>query len=84
MDMEQNDDVSWGIPRRPGILLSIGIGAASAILAAYIGAARVELKEQRVLEDCQTSALAWLEGTGAAVGHWQEEMKAQRLHISEA
>ena len=69
--MEQNDDVSWGISRRPGILLSLGLGAASAILAGYIGAARVELREQSVLEDCQTSAQAWLEGTGAAVGHWQ-------------
>ena len=82
MDMEQNDDLNWGIPRRPGILLSLGLGAASAILAGYIGAARVELREQSVLEDCQTSALAWLEGTGAAVERWQEEMKAQRLHIS--
>ncbi|MBR6674049.1 MAG: hypothetical protein IKL39_04930, partial [Mailhella sp.] len=60
--MEQKDDVSWGVSRRPVLLAGIGLAAASALLAVYVGSARVELKKQAVLEECQSSSLAWLEG----------------------
>ena len=84
MDMEQKDDVSWGVSRRPVLLAGIGLAAASALLAVYVGSARVELKKQAVLEECQSSSLAWLEGTDIAVRHWQDEIKEQRLRISES
>lgn len=84
MDMTQRDDVSWGISRRPALLAGLGLAAASALLAAYVGSARVELKEQAVLEEYQSSAQAWLEGTAAAVGHWQDELAEQRTHISDS
>ena len=82
--MEQKDDVSWGISRRPAMFAGLGLAVASALLAAYVGSVRVELKEQAVLEDCQSSAYAWLEGTAAAVGHWQDELKEMRLRISDS
>ena len=84
MDMTQRDDVSWGISRRPALLAGLGLAVASALLAAYVGSARVELKEQAVLEECQSSAQAWLEGTAAAVGHWHDELAEQRRHISDS
>ncbi|MBQ3170686.1 MAG: PAS domain S-box protein [Mailhella sp.] len=82
--MEQKDDVSWGISRRPAMFAGLGLAVASALLAAYVGSVRVEFKEQAVLEDCQSSAYAWLEGTAAAVGHWQDELKEMRLRISDS
>ena len=51
--MEQKDDVSWGISRRPAMFAGFGLAVASALLAAYVGSVRVEFKEQAVLEDCQ-------------------------------
>ncbi|MBR3880716.1 MAG: PAS domain-containing protein [Mailhella sp.] len=80
--MEQKDNASWGISRRPALLAGLGLAVVSTLLAVYVGSARVELKKQAVLEECQSSALAWLEGTSAAVGHWQREQKEQRLRIS--
>ena len=82
--MEQKNEMIWGISRRPALLAGVGLAVASGLLAMYLGASRVELKEQAVLEECQSSSYAWLEGTATAVKHWQDEMKELRLHISES
>ena len=82
--MEQKNEVSRGIFRRPALLAGVGLAVASGILALYLGSYRVELKEKAVLEECQASACTWLEGTATAVAHWQNEARELRLHISDS
>ena len=82
--MEQKNSMGWWGARRSFLLAGFGLAVASGLLAVYVGAARVALKEQAVLRECQSSASAWLEGTAAAVAHWQDERKAMRLRISDS
>lgn len=82
--MEQKNSMGWWGARRSFLLTGFGLAVASGLLAVYVGSSRVDLKEQAVLRECQSSASAWLEGTAAAVTHWQDEMKEIRLRISES
>lgn len=82
--MEQKNSMGWWGARRSFLLAGLGLAVASGLLAIYVGSARVELKEQAVLKECQTSAGAWLEGTASAVKHWQDEMRETRHRISES
>jgi hypothetical protein len=84
MDMEQKNSMGWWGARRSFLLAGAGLAVASGLLAINVGSARVDLQEQAVLRECQSSASAWLEGTAAAVTHWQDEMKEIRLRISES
>ena len=73
--MEQKNSMGWWGARHSFLLAGLGLAVASGLLAIYVGSARVDLKEQAVLKECQSSASAWLEGTAVAVKHWQDEMK---------
>ena len=70
--------------RRSLFLSGLTLAAVSAVAAAVLCSARVELRRQDVLATYGSSVSAWLEGTAASVSQWNEEQRAQRLRISNA
>ena len=82
--MERKKHDSKGLSHRSAIWGGLALAAVSAVAVCVMGASRVELKKQEVLENYSASVSTWLEGTSDTARLWKEELRELRLRISDA